>query len=195
MPLSGILSNKMDPRPLIGGAFVIQIFALWHMSHLSTDLAFKDAAIARMIQAFGLPFLFIPITQVAYVGLKPEQSNQASGLMNVTRNLGGSIGISLVQTLLAQRQQFHQSRMVEDLNPLNPNYVSATAQMAHQLAGQGATAAQAVQGQLYQMVQKQASMLSYLDAFRVLMFVIIVLLPLVFLLKGKPPGGAGGGAA
>jgi DHA2 family multidrug resistance protein len=137
MPLSGILSSRVDLRLLIGFGFIMEVIAFWNMAHLSTQMSFGDAAVARMIQAIGLPFLFVPISNVAYVGLKPEENNQASALMNVARNLGGTVGISTVQTLLAQREQFHQSRLVEGLNPLNSNYVAALGHMTQVFRGQG----------------------------------------------------------
>ncbi len=200
MPLVGVLSSRVDARLLVGFAFTVQGLALWHMSHLNTAMAFSDAAFARMFQAVGLPFLFVPITTAAYVGLAANESNQASALMNVARNLGGTIGISLSQTLLAQRQQVHQSQIVESLQPLNPTYTAGIDQAARALAGNGQTMAQASQsatGQLYGSVLQQASMLSYLDTFHILMIVVFCALPLILLMQ-KPPKGAnprGGGAA
>src|SRR5262249_26119396 len=129
MPLTGVLSNKVPAKILIGAALLIEVFAFWHMTHLDAGIGFWDAAWARLYQAVGLPFLFIPITSVAYVGLKPEESNQASALINVSRNLGGTIGIALVQTLLAQRAQIHQARLVEHLNPLEPSYQDGLARL------------------------------------------------------------------
>ena len=198
MPVSGLLMGRVDPRYLIGGSFIVQGFALFHMSHLSTDMSFMDAALARMMQAAGIPFLFVPLTTIAYVGLRPEESNQASAMMNVARNLGGTIGISSVQTMLAQREQFHQARLVEGLNPLNPNYTQGLAQMTQQLrdAGQLSSdaAAQAV-GRLYASMTRQAAMLAYIDVFHVLMIVVFAAVPLLFFMRGRPPGQAPAGAA
>lgn len=188
MPLVGILSSRVDPRLLIGGAFLVQGFALMYMGHLDTDLTFADAAMARMFQAVGIPFLFVPISLIAYVGLKPEESNQASAMMNVARNLGGTIGISSVQTILAQRQQFHQARLIEGLNPLNPNYVGGLGRLTQGLIGQGQSMVDAPQqalGTLYATAQRQAAMLSYLDVFHILMIVIFASIPLLFFMRGR----------
>src|SRR3546814_10366502 len=92
------------------------------MAHLKADISFADAAIARLYQSVGLPFLFVPINAIAYVGLAQTKTAQASSLLNVFRNLGGTFGISVSQTLLAGYQQVHQSYLVERLNPLDPNY-------------------------------------------------------------------------
>ena len=196
MPLSGLLTGKMDPRFLVGGAFLVQGLAMWNMSHLDTQLSFASAAFARMYQSIGLPFLFVPITTIAYVGLKPGESNQASALMNVARNLGGTIGISSVQTMLAQRSQFHQARLVETLNPLDPNYASGLQQMGQALQGRGQSAVESTMqatALLYRSIGQQAQMLSYVDVFHTLMWVVFAVIPLLFLMqgpKGQPSGAA-----
>jgi DHA2 family multidrug resistance protein len=201
MPISGFLTGKIDPRYLIGLAFTIQGLALLNMSHLSTQMSFDDAAYARMFQSVGLPFLFVPVTNAAYVGLRPQDSNQASALMNVTRNLGGTFGISLVQTLLAQREQVHQAQLVESLNNLNPGYTAGLQKIAHALAANGlsqAEATRAAAAQIYQSLQQQVGMLSYIDAFHVLMILVFGAIPLILLMnppeKGKPDAGEGGAA-
>lgn len=126
MPISGFLSGRVDPRYLIAFALLTQGVAMWNMGTLDTQMSFDDAATARLIQSISLPFLFIPITAMAYVGLDPRFNNQASALLNAARNLGGTFGISLVQTMLARESQIHQARYAETLNPLNPNYEKAT---------------------------------------------------------------------
>jgi DHA2 family multidrug resistance protein len=198
MPVSGYLTGKIDVRYLIGMAIFIQGVAVWHMSTLNTQMSFDDAAIARMIQSLGLPFLFVPLTQAAYVGLMPSQNNQASALMNVSRNLGGTIGIALVQTMLARRSQVHQAQYVESLNPLNPNYVQGSHGMAQSLMQHGlsqADSAHAATALLYRSLQQQASMLSYIDVFHVLMIIIFAMLPLVLLMRKPEKHGAAGAAA
>lgn len=192
MPVSGYLTGKLDPRYLIGGALLIQGIAMWNMSTLNTQMSFGDAAFARMVQSVGLPFLFVPLTNAAYVGLKGSESNQASALLNVSRNLGGTFGISLVQTMLARRAQLHQARYVETLNPLNPNYTAAIGKLAHGLMAQGlaqADAMQAATATLYRQLGQQAQMLSYIDVFHVLMIIVFCVLPLVvFMHKPKAHG-------
>jgi DHA2 family multidrug resistance protein len=197
MPVSGLLTGRADPRILIGGAFLLQGVALWHMSHLNTQMSFDDAAFARMLQSIGLPFLFVPISNVAYVGLRPEDSNQASALLNVARNLGGTIGISAVQTMLARRSQIHQAQYVETLNPLNPNYQYGMQKIIQALVAGGQSqwnATRQAGGELYREVVQQAAMLAYIDTFHVLMVVVFCAVPLVLLLQ-KPERTAAAGAA
>lgn len=194
MPLSGFLTTKIDPRYLITFALVIQGIALWNMSTLDTQIAFRDASMIRAIQSIGLPFLFVPITSVAYIGVKPQDNNQASALMNISRNLGGTIGISFVQTMLARRSQFHQAQYTESLNPLNPNYAFGIRHLTNALAGPRmpqSEAAKAALAVLYRSLQQQANMISYIDVFYVLMWVVFASLPLVLFLRGPTKFGIG----
>ncbi len=197
MPISGFLASRVDARLLIGFALTVQGIALWNMSTFNTQISFENAAVARMIQSVALPFLFVPITNAAYVGLKANESNQASALLNVSRNLGGTFGISLVQTMLTWRSQAHQAQYVETLNPLNPNYAAGIAQMTHSLMDGGLSQAQAAQtavAELYRTLQQQASMLAYIDVFHTLMWIVFATLPLVLLMQ-KPKKTDGAGAA
>jgi len=192
MPLAGILTNRFDARYLVGAGLLIQAFALWHMTTLNAQISFWDAAWVRLYQAVGLPLLFIPITNSAYVGLRPEDSDQASGLLNVARNLGGTIGISTVQTMLARSEQFHLDRLVEYLNPLDSNYRIMLDRLTQELASRGMSQVEAGRtavAMLYQQTQTQAQMLSFLDIFNVFTILVLLAFPLVFLMR-KPQGGA-----
>lgn len=185
MPVSGFLTSRVDARYLVGFAMVVEGMALWHLSLLNTHITFMDAAIARMYQAVGLPLLFVPITNAAYVGLQPEDSNQASALLNVSRNLGGTFGISLVQTMLAQRKQFHQASFVARLNPLNPVYHHAMERLTHALTARGLSAVAAgrvATAMIYREVVREAAMFSYVEVFHVLMWVVFASVPLVLLM-------------
>lgn len=198
MPVAGLLTGRVDPRILIGTAFAIQAVAMWNLSHFNTLISFNDAAVARLVQSVGLPLLFVPVSNAAYIGLAPEESNQASALLNVSRNLGGTFGISLVQTMLAQRAQVHQSQYVETLNPLNPNYVHALAQITHALVGRGIEQAQAAKmaaALLYRQLLQQSAMLSYIDVFHTLMILVALALPLTLVMRGPGKRQAHGAAA
>lgn len=198
MPLAGFLAGRVDARILVGFSLAVQGVAMWNLSTLDTQMSFWDAALARMIQSVALPFLFVTISNIAYVGIDPNENNQAAALMNVSRNLGGTFGISFVQTMLARQSQLHQARYVETLNPLNPNYLSAMAHLTRGLMNNGlsrAKASAAATAQLYKILQQQAAMLSYVDIFHILVWVVIAILPLVLLLKKPEKHGAGAGGA
>ena len=189
VPFAGRLSGVVDVRLLLFPALLVQAFALWNMTHLNADITFHDAAIARTFQAMALPFLFVPINAVAYVGLPQNKTAQASSLLNIARNLGGSIGISMSQTMFASGLQRHQSELVEKLNPLEPNYTDWLSRAQGAFGGAGDGTPLAV---LYQTMQRQAAMLSFLDVFRSLMIVVLCVAPLVFFMRPGKSGGGGG---
>ena len=107
----------MQPKYLIAIGLAIIALAMWYSTSLAPDASFSYFATLRIFQTVGLPFLFIPINMVAYAGLPQQKTAQASALMNVARNLGGSIGVSLANTELVQRSQFHQARLTEHVVP------------------------------------------------------------------------------
>jgi DHA2 family multidrug resistance protein len=186
MPIAGVLSNRVPARYLLGFALVVEAFALWKMTRLNTQMSFEDAALARMWQALGIPFMFVPLTTIAYIGLPRSASSQASALLNVGRNIGGSIGISAVQSFLATRQQFHQSRFTETLNPLNPVYSAGIDHITRELVSHGQSQLQSSRlavGLVYQALLKQASMLAFIDCFWVLMVFVAVITPTIFLFR------------
>lgn len=191
VPFAGRLAGVVDVRLLLFPALMTQAFALWYMTGLTPDISFGTAAFARLLQAAALPFLFVPINAVAYVGLPQNKTAQASSLLNVARNLGGTIGIASAQTLLAGAQQRHQAELVNTLNPLDPNYNDWIARAGGALGGVGdpVTTPLAV---LYQQMQRQAAMLGFLEVFWWLMIVVIVVAPLVFLMRPGKSGGGGG---
>ncbi len=186
MPIAGALTGKFDTRFLLLPAFAMQVVSFWHFSNFNLESTFADAAWGRFYSSIALPFLFIPITTVAYVGLKPGEADKASAMINFFRNLGGAFGISLTQTLLTRREQLHQSRMTEQLNYLNPAFTDALDSMKGALGG-----TQQALGTIYRQVQMQAAILSYVEVFRVLMWICIAVLPLILVLK--PARGGGGG--
>jgi len=189
VPFAGRLTGKVDPRLLLIPALLVQAAALWNMTHLSADIGFHDAAIARLYQAMALPFLFVPINAVAYVGLAQNKTAQASSLLNVARNLGGTIGISSAQTMFASALQRNQAGLVEKLSPLDANYNDWIGKASGALGGDQNTTLAV----LYSQVQRQAAMLSFIDVFNSLMIVVLVVTPLVLLMRPPKGGGEGQG--
>ncbi|MET0639995.1 MAG: EmrB/QacA family drug resistance transporter, partial [Hyphomicrobium sp.] len=126
-----------------------------------------------------------------YAGLKGQDTNQAAGLINIARNLGGSIGLAMVQTSLQQRQQFHQSRLVEDAVPSNIHFQDALRQATIFLQDSGSSAADAMHranGLIAQTILKQATLLSYIDTFWIMAMCCLVAFPLAFALRSIPLG-------
>jgi MFS transporter, DHA2 family, multidrug resistance protein len=186
LPFVGLLLSKVEARWMIGTGLAITSLALIHMTTFSTDMDFKYAVLARCFQAAGLAFLFVPINTAAYAFVPPTKNNAASGLINLARNIGGSLGISIVTTILDRRAQFHQARLTERATALNPDFNaalhSATRVFGHGVVGNGPYAL------LMRMLQQQADVLAYIDCFWLLGVAFAVLLPLVFLMKKTTPG-------
>jgi DHA2 family multidrug resistance protein len=192
LPLVGFLLSRYSPRWLLIFGLLVLSFSLFHMTNFDLQLDFRSAAIARMIQAVGMAFLFVPINTAAYAFLPREKNNAASGLMNLARNIGGSVGISLVTTMLDRRTQVHSNDLMSHVSASNPALRSMIQGATQAMQAHGADAAHATQ-QAYALVQatvqRQATMLSYLDCFRFLGFAILAMVPMVFLMKKSKPGG------
>ncbi|MDA8351220.1 MAG: DHA2 family efflux MFS transporter permease subunit [Pseudomonadota bacterium] len=189
MPLAGMLTGRFRPRTLMAAAFGVIAISLYMMSHFTLSVTFAQIAYARAWQSGGIPFLFVPLISAAYVGVPPDRTGNAAAMIGVGRNLGGSIGIAMVQALLARREQFHQVRMVSGLQPLNPIYEHAVRTLSHAFATRGAAPAAAVHmaiGEIYAMMQRQALMMSFEDVFRALMLFVLVISPILLLLKRGP---------
>jgi DHA2 family multidrug resistance protein len=185
MPVAGQVSGRFQPKFLMVLGLSGIALSMWHSTSLTPDASFDYFEWVRVYQMIGLPFLFIPINTVAYDGLPPEKTNQASALMNVARNLGGSIGISLANVELTQRTQFHQARLVENTMPSSPAFQSALRQATQYLIQQGAPAGDAHNAAIAlfgQAVEKQATILAYIDVFYVSGVVAALMIPMVLIL-------------
>ena len=168
MPLVGFLTSRVQARWLVLFGLLVSSAALYHMTSFDLNISYSTLAWARIYPAAGLAFLFVPINSAAFAGLPRDKTNNASALLNLSRNLGGSVGISFVTTVLARRSQFHQTTLVTRVNPFNPAYAQSLRQLARTLTQHGLGTVGAMQkavGMLGGTVQRQASMLSYLDAF------------------------------
>jgi DHA2 family multidrug resistance protein len=156
------------------------------MMHWSLDVDFWRAATDRILQASGLAFLFVPINTGAYAFLAKEKNGNASGLMNLARNIGGSIGVAVVTTLLDRKAQVHQSMLVSHLTPFDEAYRSAVGSVARDMQSVTSSAVDATShalGVLSHQLSAQASMLATLDSFSVLASAFVVGVPLTLVLK------------
>jgi len=192
LPLVGFLLSRYTPRWLLLFGLIVLAFSLFHMTGFDLEMDFRTLAEARVLQAIGMAFLFVPINTAAYAFLPRDKNNAASGLMNLARNMGGSVGISVVTTMLDRRTQVHLTDMARNLTPTNPAFLSmlrgaATAMQAHGASAAGAN--QRAYALIQGTVQRQATMLSYIDCFWFLGVSILLMIPAVFLIKKTKPGG------
>ena len=196
MPVVGRLVAAMQPKYLIMFGAAIVALSMWHLTGLTGDITYGYAALSRIFLALGLPFLFLPVTTASYDGVPPDKTNQASALINVARNIGGSMGVALAQTVLAQRQQFHQSRLVEHAAPSDIGYQQTIDAMTRYFQAQGSNASDAASQAVAwvgRTLQQQVDLLAYIDVFWTLALIAVLMIPTAAVLRpiklGEPAQG------
>src|SRR6266581_3781937 len=194
MPLAGMLVSKVEARWLIACGSVIVAASLVVMSRWNLEIDFWTAAGGRMIQGLGLAFLFIPINVAAFAFVPKDKTNMGTGIINLARNIGASVGIATVATMLDRRAQFHQARLVEHVNDFSAAYHNMLNGTQVKLIAAGSTAAHAgaqAHGMIYNTIQRQAVMLAFIDNFKMLGVVFFAVIPVLLLMR-KPRVPAGG---
>lgn len=193
MPMIGQLTTKIQARRLIAfGWLVLSIAMFYSTARIDLQISFSAATWLRVAQVLGLGFLFVPITLVAYVGISPEKNNAVAGIINFMRNMGSSVGTSLVTTLIARRSQFHQLRLVEKARIDNPNFANTVQGLTQRYVNSGLgrhEASATAYASIYQSVQAQAATLAYVDTFMVLCVFAGIMFFVAFFLKRNDPGG------
>jgi DHA2 family multidrug resistance protein len=174
MPVSGFVTGRyVSPKWLMLGAFLEIFLALSLLSNMTLDVSFGSISFYRTLQVIALPFIFIPVSAICYVGVPPRNNGEASALMNQTRNIGGSVGLSMVGTIFAWRTQFHHARLAESITPYSSLHGMTVSQIAP-------------------VVQSQAVFMSYLDIFHFIALAALLVCPIVLLLKSPPKKAAQG---
>jgi MFS transporter, DHA2 family, multidrug resistance protein len=195
MPIIGQLTTKIQARRLIGfGWLALSIAMFYSTKRIDLQISFSAATGLRIAQVIGLGFLFVPITLVAYVGIAAEKNNSVAGIINFMRNMGSSVGTSLVTTLIARRSQLHQLRLVEQARVDNPNFANSVRGLTQHFVSSGLGRHEALAtayARIYQTVQAQAASLAYIDTFMVLCVASAIMFCLSFGLEKNDPGGGG----
>jgi len=188
----GRLAAQVQPKYLIIVGALLIAASMYGMTNVYGDLGFWFMARSRMLLGIGLPLIFVPIMAASYHGIDPSKTDQASALINAARNTGGSIGVSIVSNVLTHRQQFHQSRLVEQVVPSGSQYQDTLQQITNFFTSHGSSLAQAHDQAIQwigSQVQAQASFLGYMDAFFVLMLISLSAVPLALMLRKIKLGG------
>ncbi|MEB2847881.1 DHA2 family efflux MFS transporter permease subunit [Rhizobiales bacterium RZME27] len=186
MFVTGRLVTKVQPKYLIATGAATIAYSMWFMTSLNPGLNFGFFVESRFFLGIGLPLIFIPITAASYDGLKPEQTDQASALINAARNTGGSIGVCIATNVLAHREQWHQNMLVEHTIPSDPAFQQTMKTVEGYFTQHGSTLADAqsrATGWIGAQVQTQASFLAYIDVFHVLALISIAVVPLALILR------------
>ncbi|MGC2390666.1 MAG: DHA2 family efflux MFS transporter permease subunit [Candidatus Acidiferrum sp.] len=195
MPVMGKLTTIVQARYLIAIGWLALAIAMYYSTkRIDLQISFGAATWLRIAQVIGLGFLFVPITLVAYIGIAPEKNNAVAGIVNFMRNMGSSVGTSIVTTLIARRAQLHQARLVEYARPDNPNFQNSVRGLTQHIANSGLGAHDAqmrAYARIYEGVQAQSITLAYIDTFMVLAVGSAIMFVLAFALKKNDPGGGG----
>lgn len=175
MPIAGLVTGRLiEPKWLIFSALLGTAGALHYAAGLNTQVSFWNVSLSRALQVLWLPFIFIPLSAVQFTGVPPGKNSDASAIINLMRNLGGSFGVAIATTQLQWRDQFHHARLAEHVTPYNGyGFGVPLAPIAREL-------------------ERQASMLSYVDVFTILSTIALVAAPLVLFLPKVGKGGGGG---
>ena len=194
MPVVGLLVSRVDTRILITFGCIVSASALFVMAGWDLNLDYGHAVRARMLQSFGLAFLFIPINVAAFAYVPREKTNMGTGIINLARNIGASVGIATVTTMLQRRAQFHQAQLMDRVNDYGPAYRNMLSGLQTKLVAAGSSmahATQQAQTMIYNTVQRQAAMMAFIDNFKMLGVVFFAVIPVLLLMR-KPRVPAGG---
>jgi len=188
LPFVGALLDRIEPRWIVVTGLLIMSTGLFQLSHLDLSAGPRSPVGDWIVSRMGTAFLFVPINVMAFYFVPRGKMNNASGLINLARNIGASTGISFVTTMLDRRSQFHQNVLSENLQGGNVRYQAALHHLTQLLSSRGEDAARALSGAqavVYQQMQRQAMMLSFVDNFRLMGMICLGVLPLLFVMKHK----------
>ena len=195
MPIAGKLITRISPKGILAFGILVAAYSVHLMARFNLQADFEAIFWPRVVLGIGMGFLFIPLNTLTMSEIRKEDMGNATGIFNLLRNLGGSVGVAAVTTLLAQRAQFHQAHLVEHLTPLDRNLQMALPDISRTLRERGFPSSERGDlGALYNQLLIQASMLSFNDVFYLLAWMMVLILPLVlFMRKGREshslPGG------
>jgi len=186
MPVAGQLTNRFDPRKLIGVGLLVGAWTMFSLSHLNLNAGYWDIFWPQVIQGAAMAFLFIPLMATSMSAIPREKMGNATSIYNLMRNIGGSFGIACMTTFLARRGQVHQNQLISHVTP----YDHAARNMIYGMRGwfmqQGSNSVEAMKksmGAMYGMIQQQAALLSFVEAFWIMGVIFLCMLPLLFFLR------------
>lgn len=197
MPFVGILMSKIEARKLLAVGLAVAAYSLWDLSHVNLNAGYWDVFWPQFIQGLSMGFVFVPLTTVTHDTIPKEQMGNATSLFNLMRNIGASIGIAMVTTITARHTQMNINVLgtsVTQSNPATQQMIEAAKAWFISRGMDPTTAGKQAIGAVWGMLQQQASMVSFIHAFRFLAIMFLVMLPLILIMK-PPSHKAGGGAA
>jgi len=194
MPVVGTVLNRFDPRKVLAIGLTVAAWSLYSLSRLSLDAGYWDIFWPQFIQGAALAMLFVPLTTATMDPIPKEEMGNATSMFNLMRNLGGSFGIAAATTYLFRRQQLHTNQLGAHVDPFSPAARAMTRGLQGAMMAHGSdpflAARQAYVG-TWGFVERQASMLSFVDTFMAMGVVFLLVLPLLFVMKRPQSRGRG----
>jgi MFS transporter, DHA2 family, multidrug resistance protein len=197
MPMVGLLLSKVDARKLLFAGLGVAAYSLWWLSHVNLNAGYWDVFWPQFVQGMSMGFVFVPLTTVTHDSIPKEQMGNATSLFNLMRNIGASIGIAMVTTILARKTQTNTNVLgshVTDASPATQRMLEATKNWFISQGMDATTATKQAYAAVWGEVQRQASMVSFIHAFRFLAIMFVAVLPLIFLMRRTSGKGGGPGA-
>jgi MFS transporter, DHA2 family, multidrug resistance protein len=195
MPIVGELTSRVQARYIIAFGWLCLALSMYYSTvRIDLLISLRSATWLRVAQVVGLGFLFVPITLVAYVGVPTDKTNAVAGMINFMRNIGSSVGTSMVTTVIARRSQFHQSVLVSHASPGNQNFQRALDGLTARLTSFGLSVPDArahAYARIYKALQAQAATLAYIDMFWLLAVGAAIMFAMSFLLAKNDPRAGG----
>ncbi len=193
MPLIGMFLGKYDPRKFLASGLLLSAGTLWGFSRLSLTAGYWDFFWPQFLQGISMALLFVPLTTISMGKIAREQMGNATSVFNLLRNVGGSVGIAIVATIVERTQTSNVSRMVEHVSPFNPQAVQRMHGIKQMMMAQGVDPARAAQQSAavtFGVVQRQATITAYIDTFQLLAIIFVSLIPFILLMRkpDKPSG-------
>ncbi len=198
MPVVGVLMSKVEARKLLTLGFLVSAFSLWQLSQINLNAGYWDIFWPQFILGLAMGFLFVPLTTITHDPIPKHEMGNATSIFNVMRNIGGSVGIAMMTTIVARHTQTNTNVLGASVNPMNPatRQIFEGARAMFMAKGMDfATATKQAYAVLFGMVQQQASMLSFIYAFRTLALLFVLVTPLILLMRRPGHQGGGMGAA
>ena len=194
LPSVGWLLGKFEPRWIVVTGLCIMALGLYFLSHFTLNAGESNAVNDWIFSRAGTAFLFVPINVMAFYFVPPGKMNNASGLINLARNIGASTGISFVTTMLDRRAQFHQDVLSSHMNGGSAFYQHALTHITREMMARGMNAVDAAMqahATVYMQLQRQAMMLSFVDNFWIMSVVCVGVIPLMFIMKKRKGASTG----
>lgn len=191
MPIVGLLTARIDPRKMVTVGLLLGSWTMAWLGQLNLDAAYWDIFWPQFLQGLALSLIFVPLTTISMSAIPRERMGNATSVSSVMRNIGGSIGIAVMGTLLLRRQQAHRSAFAEDFSPFSTAAQQFMERVAGGFAAGGAdpfTASQRAMGAAAGLVAQQAAILSFVQLFRLMAVIFLLMVPIVLLMRRPGTG-------